>query len=87
VANFSEADRSWTILSTTTGITNFNADLWSLNTGNFTSDPTRQGTFSLTQSGNNLVLNYAAIPEPSTSVLIAISLTAFVIFRRRRHTA
>ncbi|MEX1117473.1 MAG: PEP-CTERM sorting domain-containing protein [Terrimicrobiaceae bacterium] len=83
VGNFSEVNDSWTILTTTTGITGFDAANWSLLTSNFSTSPAYSGSFNLTQAGNNLVLSYA-VPEPSTYILIALSLTALVVFRRRR---
>jgi hypothetical protein len=43
-------------------------------------------SFSYAISGGDIVLNYTAIPEPSTWVLLAISLSVFVFFRRRRQT-
>lgn len=83
VGSFSEVNRSWTILTTTTGITGFSAANWALATANFTSSPAWTGTWELSQSGNNLVLNYA-IPEPSTWALLAASLTTVMVLRRRR---
>lgn len=43
-----------------------------------------EGSFLVTQSGNNVVLtDYEVIPEPSTWALIAIGGTALVVLRRR----
>jgi len=86
VGNFSEVNRSWTILTTTTGISGFNAANWTLLTTNFTSSPAYTGTFSLAQVSNDLVLSYA-VPEPSTWALLAASLTTVIILRRRRRTS
>ena len=61
VSNFSEINRSWTIL-TSADITGFNAANWTINTAGFTNPDT--GNWSLDQVGNNLVLSYAPIPEP-----------------------
>ncbi len=83
VPNFSEVNTSWTILTTTTGITGFNAANWTIATGSFTSSPAWIGTFSISQSGNDLVLSYA-VPEPSTWALLAFSLTTVMVLRRRR---
>jgi len=83
VGNFSEVDRSWAILTTTSGIDGFNAANWTLLTTNFTGSPAYSGTFSLAQMGNDLVLSYA-VPEPTTWGLLALSLTTVVVFRRRR---
>lgn len=70
VPNFSEIARSWTILTTTSGITGFNPGLWTINTAGFSSNPAfNPANFALGVSGgNNLVLSYsvAAIPEPIT---------------------
>jgi autotransporter-associated beta strand protein len=79
VPNFSEIDRSWTIL-TSTGLTGFNAANWTINTDGFT-DPDA-GTWELDQDGNNLVLSYTAIPEPATALLGGLGLLA--LLRRRR---
>ena len=86
VGNFSEVNRSWTILTTTTGISGFNAANWTLLTTNFTSSPAYTGTFSLAQVSNDLVLSYA-VPEPSTWALLAASLTTVIVLRRRRRTS
>jgi autotransporter-associated beta strand protein len=83
VPNFSEVNRSWTILTTTTGITGFNASNWTLLESNFTSNPARAGTFSLAKINNDLVLSYA-VPEPATWGLLALSLTTVIVLRRRR---
>ena len=79
VPNFSEINRSWTIL-TSTGITGFNAANWSINTTGFTDPDT--GTWLLAQSDNNLVLSYAPIPEPRAALLGGLGL--LMLLRRRR---
>jgi autotransporter-associated beta strand protein len=84
VPNFSEINRTWTILSTTAGITGFDATHWTLSTGNFTSSPTAAGAWSLGQTGNDLVLSYSAIPEPSTTALLLGGLCVVAILLRRR---
>lgn len=85
VGSFSDVNRSWTILTTTTGITGFDAANWTISTGNFTSSPTWSGTWSLAKSGNDLVLAYA-IPEPSAVALLSIGIFAsgFLAIRRSR---
>jgi hypothetical protein len=83
VPNFSEANRSWTILTTTTGITGFNASNWTIGTGNFTSTPVWAGAWALSQSGNDLLLSYTAVPEPATWILLAATGTFFIVMRRR----
>ena len=85
VPNFSEVNRSWTILTTTTGITGFNAANWTMGTTAFSSSPTAAGTWALTKAGNDLVLSYA-VPEPATWALLAFSLTTVMVLRRRRNS-
>ena len=85
VPNFSEVDTSWTILTATGGITGFNAANWTITESSFTTSPTRLGAFSLSQSGNNLVLDYV-VPEPGTAALLVFSLTTLMVMRRRRQS-
>ena len=80
VPNFSEINRSWTIL-TSSGITDFDATKWTINTTGFTDPDT--GTWSLGQSGNNLLLSYTVVPEPNVAVLFG-GLGALLLPRRRR---
>ena len=84
VPNFAEVSRSWSILTTTAGISGFNDANWAILTTNFASSPTWLGTWAITQSGNDLLLNYTAIPEPSTLALLAIGAGAVLLRRRRR---
>lgn len=81
VGNFSETNQSWTILTTTGGITGFNASEWTLNLAGFSSSPAYSGNFSLGTVGNNLVLTYT-VPEPSSILLF--SLGALVTLQRLR---
>ena len=78
--NFSEINRSWTIL-TTGGITSFDAVNWRINTAGFSSP--YAGTWNLAQSGPNLVLSYAAVPEPNVAALLG-GLGMLALVRRRR---
>jgi fibronectin-binding autotransporter adhesin len=86
VPNFSEVNNSWTILTTTTGISGFDADYWTINDDGFSSSPTATGTWNIAQSGNNLVLNYVAVPEPTTIALLAsgVAIGGYLRARRRR---
>jgi autotransporter-associated beta strand protein len=79
VPDFSEINRSWTIL-TSTGFTGFNAANWTINTTGF-SDPDT-GTWLLAQSGNNLMLSYTVIPEPRAALLGGLGM--LMLLRRRR---
>jgi autotransporter-associated beta strand protein len=78
---------SWTLLSATsmsfTG--GFSALNFSIDTSNF-SNSLGTGGFYVSQSGNNLVLNFTPVPEPSTWVLMAGGLCVLVAaaVRRRR---
>jgi autotransporter-associated beta strand protein len=81
VPNFSEIDRSWTILSSTGTLTGFDVSDWTINTAGFT-DP-YAGTWALAQSGNTLVLSYTAIPEPNVAALIG-GFGMLCLLRRRR---
>jgi hypothetical protein len=83
VANFTETNRTWTILTTTGGISNFDASEWAINTGGFTSSPSWTGTWSLTQSGSNLVLNYNVVPEPGSALLGCSGVLMLLGLRRR----
>lgn len=83
VGNFDDTiDQSWIILTTTTGITGFDAANWTLLTDNFTSNPAWIGTWSLAQVNNDLVLSYA-VPEPSTMILMGLGLGAVFLLRRK----
>jgi len=79
VPDFSEINRSWTIL-TSTGITGFNAANWTIDTAGFTDPDT--GVWSISQSGNNLVLAYTIVPEPRAALLGGLGL--LILLRRRR---
>ena len=88
--NFNNAlTQSWTILTTTGGITGFDAADFAIatginnNTGGFSN--IHPGEFSLGQSGDfkNLILTYTAVPEPTVAVLGGISLLG--LLRRRRN--
>jgi autotransporter-associated beta strand protein len=43
------------------------------------------GSFDFFQSGNDIYLQYVAIPEPSTWLLVACSLTVLITLRKRRN--
>ena len=81
VQDFSEVNRSWTILTSNGGITGFNAANWLINSAGFADNET--GSWALALSGNDLVLSYAAVPEPDVAALIG-GLGMLVLLRRRR---
>jgi fibronectin-binding autotransporter adhesin len=87
--NFNPASNySWILASTTSGVTGFDASEFTINTlaNNGTSGfgNTYGGTFDVSVSGNNLLLNYTGvIPEPSTYVLLLGGLGMLAVLRRR----
>ena len=81
VPNYAADDRQWTILTTSGGISGFNASEWTINTGAFTTYHPG-GQFTLSQNGNDLVLAYSPIPEPTLLGLLAAAST--LLLRRRR---
>jgi T5SS/PEP-CTERM-associated repeat protein/autotransporter-associated beta strand protein len=66
VSNFSDANQSWIILTTTSGILGFDPGFWTLDAASFDSSPDWTGEFSIIQAGNDLLLNYTVVPEPAT---------------------
>ncbi|MEY3394702.1 MAG: hypothetical protein RL346_938 [Verrucomicrobiota bacterium] len=77
---FTETSKSWTILTTTTGISGFNASTWTLDTAGFQDAET--GNWSLASTGNDLVLSYTVIPEPKAALISGLGI--LFLFRRRR---
>ena len=84
--NFDDSSRQWTILTTTAGITGFNASNWTINTSGFTAATPPTGAWNVKKLGNDIVLEYVIVPEPGTIALsvIGIGLTGFAAWRRRR---
>jgi autotransporter-associated beta strand protein len=64
LANFSETNTSFVIAQTTSGITGFSADKFSVDTAGLTLP---HGTWAVQQSGNNLVLAYTAQTNPDAN--------------------
>ena len=79
-------NQSWTILTTTGGITGFDAADFLVNvganngTGGF-QNGLGGGSFILTATSNNLVMNFTAVPEPSAALLGGLGMLA--LLRRR----
>jgi hypothetical protein len=75
---------TWTgFVTTTGGFAGFSADKFSFLTSNFAN--TLNGTFSVSQNGNNLDLNYMTnyvIPEPKAALLGGLGI--LLMLRRRR---
>jgi hypothetical protein len=87
--NFDESsNRSWTLVSTTGGISGFQSGDFSVhhlaNNGAAGFSNAFTGTFDVQQSGNNLVLSYTAVPEPSSAMLVSAAAVGLLGVRRRR---
>lgn len=87
--NFNDASNyQWTLASTTGGVTGFDAANFGIFTGanngaaGFSNAFT--GTFSVSADTNNLYLNYTAVPEPSTLVMLLGGAGMLTLLRRRR---
>jgi hypothetical protein len=74
---------SWTLLSAGS-ITNFNASAFTFDTSTYFSNTTSPGSFFVTQSGNDLMLNFTPVPEPSTWALMVSGVFALGAAMRRR---
>ena len=85
--SFWDSAQSWTFL-TVAGSTSGSSNLTLLNTGfldaagNSLSAARSGASFSLSQSGNNLVVNY--VPEPSIGSLLLMGLGSLALLRARR---
>jgi hypothetical protein len=85
IGDFNAAsDYAWRFLTATGGITGFDAGAFAFDVSGFQN--TLDGGFSVSQSGNDLILNYTAVPEPS-SALLALAGSALLLNRRRRAQA
>ncbi|MBI5724788.1 MAG: autotransporter-associated beta strand repeat-containing protein [Planctomycetes bacterium] len=91
--NFNNASNyTWTLVTTTGGIVGFDPSLFQLylspnnGTAGFTNALGPSSYFQLAVSGTNLVLNYIAVPEPSTLLLLGLGAIAMIVVtvRRRR---
>jgi autotransporter-associated beta strand protein len=86
VPNFTEVDTSWTILVASGGISGFDSAEWLVDTNSFSALGSIAGRFTISQSANNLNLNYV-VPEPSTYALLGVSALAcgaWFVRRRRK---
>ena len=88
VINFDQnANAVYSIAATTTGISGFTTDAFTLNTSGFSND--FSGLWSLTVDGNNLNLVYtSAVPEPSSfAIIVGFLVLGFTTTRRARRDA
>ena len=82
--NFNPASPySWMFAASPTAITGFNANQFNLVTTGF-ANSTAGGTFSFTESGNDLFLNFTPVPEPSTWALMGSGVLAAALLGLRR---
>jgi hypothetical protein len=88
VSDFSASTAyAWTVFSTADGITGFDPAKVVLDASLFSNSldgGSGNGWFFLTQSGNNLLLNFNPVPEPSTYALILSGLALAGLGQRRR---
>ncbi len=72
------------LLATSGNLTGFDPANFQIDATAFTSTYATQAQFFLTSSGNNLVLNFTPVPEPSTYALLAFGVGLLWLARRRR---
>lgn len=78
---------TWVIASATGGIAGFSADKFDLLSTHFAgANSLGGGSFSISQDGNNVNLNFSPVPEPGTLVLLGCGLLALLAYawRHRR---
>jgi autotransporter-associated beta strand protein len=87
--NFNAANSySWMFATSANGIAGFSASQFNINTAGF-SNAIGGGTFSVSEVGNDLFLNFTPVPEPSTWALLGLGVLTAVPYalRRRRRRA
>ena len=73
---------SWKFLGASSAVTGFDAGAFAFDVSGFQN--TLSGSFSVSRAGNDLFLNYTAVPEPSSAFLLATGPLLFLNRRRRR---
>jgi hypothetical protein len=81
----SSQNYSWTLLSAGS-ISGFAPTAFLINQSGFLNN-TGVGQFSISQSGNDILLNFSPVPEPSTWALMGTGLIAVGLIVRRRKVA
>lgn len=88
--NFNNAaPGAWLIVSTTGGISGFDENKFTINTGAFNatsgfSNALGGGTFKISHADDNLYLDFIPIPEPSSALLLGLGLAPLVFRNRKR---
>jgi hypothetical protein len=77
---------SWTIFSAAGGVSGFSPTSFVIDTSGFSNNPAITGFF-VTQSGNDILLDFSPVPEPSTYALFALGLSVLGFAMRRRRVA
>ncbi|MEO6738624.1 MAG: PEP-CTERM sorting domain-containing protein [Chthoniobacteraceae bacterium] len=77
---------SYRIATATGGITGFSTDEFAIDTSGFL-NPTNGGTFSVSQAGNDLFVNFIPVPEPSSAMLLILGGLSAANWRRNRKAA
>ncbi|HEY0966560.1 MAG TPA: autotransporter-associated beta strand repeat-containing protein [Opitutaceae bacterium] len=85
-ANFNESTNYAWKFAGATSITGFEANAFTIDRSGFTNSSL--GSFFVSRSGNDLLLNFTPVPEPETYVLMGagLSLLAASALRRRKRT-
>jgi autotransporter-associated beta strand protein len=81
----SSVNHTWASIITATSLVGFSSDKFSVDTNGFTN--LFDGVFSVVANGNNLDLQYLAIPEPSAALSLLFGTGALLTFRRWRRMA
>ena len=73
------------IASATSGIADFSSDRFLVDTSAFFNNTGNTGSFTVSQIGNDLILNYTAVPEPGAwSALLGVVCGMAILSRKRR---